>query len=249
MTGIASEERNRDSATAELAVHCRGVTKTYGRGAAQVTALRGIDLEVRAGELMMLVGPSGCGKTTLISCIAGILDHDEGECRVFGQNFKAMPAAAKTRLRGQIIGFVFQSFNLLPTLTIAENAAVPLLINGERRKAAVERARAMLERVGLGARHAAFPRELSGGQQQRVAIARALVHSPRLVVCDEPTSALDHETGRRIMELLRSIALEEGRSLVIVTHDARIFQFADRIAHMDDGMIDRIAGSREELAA
>ena len=184
-------------------------------------ALRGVDLEVRTGELLMLVGPSGCGKTTLISVMAGILDQDEGTCLVFRQDFKRMAQPDKTRYRGQTIGFVFQSFNLIPALTTAENVAVPLLINGMRRREALMRASALLERVGLGNRLQAFPAQLSGGQQQRVATARALVHEPRLVVCDEPTSALDADTGRRVMELLCSVARNADRTLVIVTHDAR----------------------------
>jgi putative ABC transport system ATP-binding protein len=178
-----------------IAVRCRGVTKTYGAGDTAVQALRGIDLDVRTGELMMLVGPSGSGKTTLISVIAGILDHDDGDCRVFGHDFKHMPQRAKTAYRGLNVGFVFQQFNLLPTLNAAENVAVPLLINGVRRREAVRRARSVLERVGLGDRTHSLPAELSGGQQQRVAIARAMVHDPKLIVCDEPTSSLDHETG------------------------------------------------------
>lgn len=220
-----------------VAVKCRGVTKTYDAGGQKVTALRGIDLEVRMGELMMLVGPSGCGKTTLISVIAGILDHDEGDCHVFGQDFKAMPGRHRTKYRGQSIGFVFQQFNLLPTLTAAENVSVPLLINGADRKTAMARARDMLGRVGLGNRTESLPKQLSGGQQQRVAIARALVHNPKLIVCDEPTSALDHDTGHKVMELLREVALGPEQALVIVTHDARIFGFADRIAEMDDGRV------------
>ena len=227
-------------ASAEIAVTCRGVTKTYGSGNASVRALRGIDLEVRRGELMMLVGPSGCGKTTLISVVAGILDHDGGQCAVFGQDLRGMDPGARTRYRGRQIGFVFQAFNLIPALTAMENAAVPLLINGVRRREAMRRAEAMLDRVELGDRAASPPAELSGGQQQRVAIARAMVHDPRLIVCDEPTSALDHETGHRIMELLRTEALTGGRSLIIVTHDARIFGFADRIAKMDDGHIEEV---------
>ena len=151
-----------------LAVYCQGVTKSYGTGNARVMALRGVDLEVRTGELLMLVGPSGCGKTTLISVMAGILDQDEGTCLVFHQNFKQMAQPDKTRYRGQTIGFVFQSFNLIPALTTAENVAVPLLINGVRRREALLRASAMLERVGLGNRRQAFPTQLSGGQQQRV---------------------------------------------------------------------------------
>jgi putative ABC transport system ATP-binding protein len=223
-----------------IAVKCDNVVKTYETGGTKVVALRGIDIEVRSGELLMLVGPSGCGKTTLISVIAGILDHDEGECRVFGNDFKAMRNGERTRYRGHNIGFVFQAFNLLPTLTAAENVAVPLLILGTPRKAAIERAEEALRRVGLGERIGSYPKQLSGGQQQRVAIARALVHGPKLIVCDEPTSALDHETGHKVMELLREVAVGPGRALVIVTHDARIFGFADRIAKMDDGRVVKI---------
>jgi putative ABC transport system ATP-binding protein len=225
------------SAATATAVSARGVTKHFGSGDNRVPALRGVDLEVRTGELLMLVGPSGCGKTTLISVAAGILDHDEGECRVFGEDLKAMGASARTRFRGRNIGFVFQAFNLLPTLTAAENIAIPLLILGQPRRTALPRAEALLARVGLGDRAAALPSQLSGGQQQRVAIARALVHEPRLIVCDEPTSALDHTTGMNVMALLREVALGPERALVIVTHDQRIFSFADRIAHMDDGRI------------
>lgn len=224
-----------------VAIHCRGVTKTYGKGDSAVRALRGVDLDVHVGEMMMLVGPSGCGKTTLISVVAGVLDRDEGECVVLGSDYRRIGAAATTKFRAVNVGFVFQSFNLIPTLTIAENVAVPLLINGVGRREAIARAGAVLERVGLGGRTGDLPSKLSGGQQQRVAISRALVHSPRLLVCDEPTSALDHATGIRIMELLRELASDQNLSLVVVTHDARIFEFADRIAEMDDGRIVRIS--------
>jgi putative ABC transport system ATP-binding protein len=233
----------------DLAVRCDDVVKTYGSGSSKVTALRGVDLDVKIGELLMLVGPSGCGKTTLISVIAGILDRDSGDCRVYARDWQQMSTSQKTRTRGQTIGFVFQAFNLLPTLTAAENAAIPLLINGVKRVEAVDRARAMLDRVGLGDRGHSLPSQLSGGQQQRVAIARALVHNPKLIVCDEPTSALDHETGHRVMEMLREVALASGRALMIVTHDARIFEFADRIARMDDGRIISIATSRDDVKA
>jgi putative ABC transport system ATP-binding protein len=221
----------------ELAVHLTGVTKSYGSGDSKVTALRGVDLDVAPDELLMLVGPSGCGKTTLISVVAGILDQDSGECRVFGQDLLAMRDRDRVRFRGDNIGFVFQSFNLLPTLTAAENVAVPLLIRGVSRREAVDRASDVLKRVGLGDRGRSLPSQLSGGQQQRVAIARSLVHNPRLIVCDEPTSALDHQTGHKVMELFRQVAMGDGRSLIIVTHDSRIFEFADRIATMDDGRI------------
>jgi putative ABC transport system ATP-binding protein len=231
----------------DIAVRCRGITKTYGAGTSKVTALRGIDLDVTTDELLMLVGPSGCGKTTLISVIAGILDQNDGECIVFGNDFKNMSQSQKTRKRGELIGFVFQAFNLLPTLTATENVAIPLLLNGVRRPEAMDRAYDMLKRVGLEERTKSMPSQMSGGQQQRVAIARALVHQPRLIVCDEPTSALDHETGHRVMELLRDVALGENRALVIVTHDARIFSFADRIAKMDDGHITKVVTDASEL--
>ena len=224
--------------TNDVAVHCRGVTKTYGEGSAAVQALRGIDLDVRLGELMMLVGPSGCGKTTLISVIAGVLDRDGGECEVFHEDYQRLPDHETVRFRGQNIGFVFQAYNLIPTLTAAENVAAPLLINGRKRPEAVDRASAVLKQVGFDDRMMqSSPVDLSGGQQQRVAIARAMVHNPRLIVCDEPTSALDHETGHHVMEVLRNVALGPDRALVVVTHDARIFEFGDRIARMDDGHI------------
>jgi putative ABC transport system ATP-binding protein len=222
---------------ANTAVHCRGVTKTYGTGDARVMALRGIDLDVRRGELLMLVGPSGCGKTTLISVIAAILKQDSGNCEVLGQDLTSMDQNERTRFRGVSIGFVFQLFNLLPALNAVENVSVPLLINGVSRKNAETRASEILAEVDLGTRLGALPTQLSGGQQQRVAIARALVHDPKLIVCDEPTSSLDHETGRSVMNVLRGIAKSPDRALIVVTHDPRIFEFADRIAHMDDGKI------------
>ncbi len=232
---------------ATATVRCVGVKKTYHAGGQDVHALRGIDLDVYPGELMMLVGPSGCGKTTLISVIAGILDRDDGECDVFGADYAEMSSGQVTSFRAGNIGFVFQQFNLLPTLTAAENVSVPLLINGMNRRAALEKAGQMLGRVGLGERVNSLPSRLSGGQQQRVAIARALVHEPRLLVCDEPTSALDHQTGHTVMEILRDLALRDGRSVVIVTHDSRIFGFGDRIAHMDDGRILSIEPGKSAL--
>ncbi len=238
---------DEETSTKAVAVHCKGITKAYGSGSEVVNALNGINLEVRTGELTMLVGPSGCGKTTLISIMAGILDQDEGDCVLFGKNFKSMSDLEKTRYRGEQVGFVFQSFNLIPTLTAAENVAVPLLIRRIGRKTAVEKAGETLKNVGLGDRRNALPAQLSGGQQQRVAIARSLVHEPRLIVCDEPTSALDHETGFRIMELLQYAALCADRALVIVTHDPRIFDFADRIAKMDDGRIVEVFNSPQDM--
>jgi putative ABC transport system ATP-binding protein len=227
-------------AATAAAVHCRGLVKTYGRGEQSVQALRGVDLDVAAGELLLLVGPSGCGKTTLLSVLAGTLQADAGRFTVFGDDVQAMTDGVRTRWRSRNVGFVFQSYNLIPTLTAAENVAIPCLLLGRPRREALARARDALAGVGLAERATSRPGELSGGQQQRVAIARALVHEPRLVVCDEPTAALDHGTGQRVMELLRGVARQRDRSLLVVTHDARIFPFADRIAHMDDGRVERI---------
>ncbi|MCC7084765.1 MAG: ABC transporter ATP-binding protein [Pirellulales bacterium] len=220
-----------------LAVRCRGVTKQFGRGNTAVMALRGVDFDVWLGEMTLLVGPSGCGKTTLLSVIAGILDPTDGEVTVLGSDVTMLSNGQKVRFRGENIGFVFQQYNLLPALTSAENVAVPLIIAGWSRRAAVRLAAERLDEVGLGERIHSLPDELSGGQQQRVAIARALVHEPRLIVCDEPTAALDSENGHRIMELLRAVAVQPDRSVIVVTHDNRVFDFGDRVAHMDDGHI------------
>ena len=194
-------------------VRCIDLTKTYGTGSTAVRALRGINLEVHTGELMMLVGPSGCGKTTLISVIAGVLGRDGGECSVLNRDYTRMSPDDITRFRAQNIGFVFQAWNLIPALTAAENVAVPLIINGAKNRAAIERASQMLRKVGFDNRMMqSFPQDLSGGQQQRIAIARSLVHNPKLIVCDEPTSALDSETGRKVMELMRELAAGDERA-------------------------------------
>ncbi len=224
-----------------IAVRCENLTKIYDTGEQKVTALNHVNLNILLGELMMLVGPSGCGKTTLISVIAGILDQNEGLCELFGENLLTMKSKDKLRFRATQIGFVFQAFNLLPSLNAAENVSVPLIINGEKRDVAKRKAIDVLERVGLGDRWKSFPSQLSGGQQQRVAIARALIHSPRLIVCDEPTSALDHASGHNVMNLLKEVAVHKDRALVIVSHDSRIFSFADCIAEMDDGHIVKIS--------
>lgn len=235
-----------NTGNSKLAVRCRAVTKSYGAGEASVMALRGVNLEAYRGELLMIVGPSGCGKTTLISVIAGILDQDSGECEVFGRDFKQMDRKERARVRGASIGFVFQLFNLLPALNALENVSIPLLLKGMSRKQAEARAEEVLDEVKLGSRVDALPGKLSGGQQQRVAIARALVHSPKLIVCDEPTSNLDHVTGHSVMELFREVAKSADRALIVVTHDPRIYEFADRIARMDDGRITEVLDGRNK---
>ena len=237
-----------DEVAARASVRCENVTKTFGTGRTAVHALRGVNLEVRMGELMMLVGPSGSGKTTLISILAGVLARDGGDCSVLDHDYGKMSSDDTTRFRGRNIGFVFQAWNLIPTLTAVENVAVPLIILGTPRHTAIKQASEMLRKVGLDDRMMqSVPLDLSGGQQQRVAIARSLVHNPRLIVCDEPTSALDSETGRKVMELMRRLAVGNDRALIVVTHDARIFDFADRIARMDDGVITRMLDSPQEL--
>jgi putative ABC transport system ATP-binding protein len=227
-------------ATPALAVSCRNLTKEFGDGDARVLALRGVDLDVYPGEITLLVGPSGCGKTTLLSVIAGILEPTAGTVAVLGEDLVRLGGRRKVNFRGRNIGFVFQQYNLLPALTAAENAAVPLVIAGVPKREAVARAASLLEALDLGQRAHALPAQLSGGQQQRVAIARALVHEPRLLVCDEPTSALDAQSGQTIMELLRKVALQPDRAVMVVTHDSRVFRFGDRIVYMNDGRIVRV---------
>jgi putative ABC transport system ATP-binding protein len=229
--------------TTESAVRCLQVTKEFGDGDSRIRVLHGIDLEIPPGELSLLVGPSGCGKTTLISIIAGLLDATSGTVDVLGEELTAMRGSHKVRFRGSNIGFVFQQYNLLPALTAAENAAVPLLIAGWERRKAVRQAGEMLERVGLGAKLKSLPNQLSGGQQQRVAIARALVHEPRLLVCDEPTAALDAQSGQTVLELIRTVAVQPERAVIVVTHDSRIFHFGNRMISMGDGRIEDVKTS------
>ena len=223
-----------------LAVHVRAVTKTFGSGEAAVPALKGVDFDARQGELLMIVGPSGCGKTTLLSVIAGTLNFDGGEIDVFGSPLHQMKPRHITEFRKRHVGFIFQQFNLIPTLSCIENVSVPLLINGVSRRLAEQKAAAMLEQMGLPGRGHERPTNLSGGQQQRVAIARALVHEPRLVICDEPTSALDKDTGGHIMDLLCAVARHPARCVIVVTHDNRIFKYADRLTEMEDGRVQRV---------
>jgi len=226
-----------------IAVQVRGLVKSFGSGETTVTVLKGIDLDVYFGELLLLVGESGGGKTTLLSAIAGILDIDAGDLDVLGASLTNMSPGTRTRFRGLTMGFIYQQFNLLPALTAAENVAIPLLIQGTRKKEAISRGRLMLERVGLGDRTEFLPRNLSGGQQQRVAIA------PQLLVCDEPTAALDGPNGQKIMELIRDVGRAPDRCVIVVTHDSRIFQFGDRMAELTDGRIVGIHPIQREATA
>jgi len=224
-----------------IAAWARDVVMEFDGASGPVRVLHQASLEVPAGGLTLLVGPSGCGKTTLLSVLSGTLAATSGEVEVMGERLSALDDAARVRLRRRRIGFIFQQYNLLPSLTVAENAAIPLVTAGMRLSEATRRAVPVLERLGLAAHLDRLPRQLSGGQQQRVAIARALIHEPSLVVCDEPTAALDAKTGQTVMELLRSVATSPDRAVLIVTHDSRIHGFADRIVEMEDG---RVLGER-----
>jgi putative ABC transport system ATP-binding protein len=220
-----------------IAVKTRDLRKEFGQGAARVQALRGVEFEAFQGQLTFLVGPSGCGKTTLISVIAGLLNSSGGEVELFDQNIEKFSATERILFRRKNLGFVYQQYNLLPALTAAENAAVPLLAAGVRWRKAVDLAKSVLVKLGMATRLGTLPNKLSGGEQQRVALARALVHEPRLILCDEPTAALDHATGESVMELLAENAVHPERAVIVVTHDTRVFHHADAIAHMDDGRI------------
>jgi putative ABC transport system ATP-binding protein len=223
--------------TSAPAVLCRDLTKDFGSNEQRVRVLRGVDFEAAYGEITLLVGPSGCGKTTLLCLIAGLLNKTDGHIEVLGTDIDQLSGSESVLFRRQNLGFVFQQYNLLPALTAAENAAVPLVAAGVKRATALQKAVAILEQLNMGHRAHAKPNELSGGQQQRVAIARALIHGPRLLVCDEPTAALDAESGHSVMELLRQTAVRADRAVIVVTHDSRVFHFGDRIAYMNDGQI------------
>lgn len=220
-----------------IAASARAITKSFGTGTARIEVLHDIDIDAYESEILMLLGPSGCGKTTLISILAGTLTADRGELRVLDEPLHTMKKSAITRFRARNIGFIFQQFNLIPTISCEENAAVPLLIQGMSLSKALPHARKSLDQVGLSEHMKKRPNQLSGGQQQRVAIARALVHNPRLIISDEPTAALDAENGQRVMEIFRELMRQPGRCAIVVTHDHRILQYSDRIATMNDGRI------------
>ena len=220
-----------------VAVRVEKVVKTFPNGDSPTYALHDASFEALSGQLTMIVGPSGCGKTTLLSVICGTMRTDSGSIEVFGQNIGGMSDSEVTAFRSKNVGFIFQQFNLIPTLTLVENASVPLILQGWSYRKAEEKAASVLENLGLGNRIRSFPKQLSGGQQQRVAIARALVHEPRLIICDEPTASLDAKTGHHALELLKQSACRPDRCVIVVTHDSRIFSFADWIAEMEDGRV------------
>jgi len=224
--------------TRHPAVSVRDLSKRYASGASSHWALKGIDLDVDPGELMLLMGPSGSGKTTLLSIMGCVIRPTGGTVRIGEHDVTAMPEAQLPAVRLSQIGFVFQAFNLFPTLTAGENVGLALDLKGIRGKAARRRAEELLDAVGLLDRFDQYPADLSGGQKQRVAIARALAHDPPIVLADEPTAALDSESGRLIMQMLRDFAHQRRRAIVIVTHDSRTLHYADRIVHIQDGRLD-----------
>ena len=211
-----------------IAASARSITKSFGSGTARIEVLHGIDIDAYESEILMLLGPSGCGKTTLISILAGTLTPDRGELRVLGEPLDRMKKSAITRFRAHNIGFIFQQFNLIPTISCEENAAVPLLIQGMSLSKALPHARKSLDQVGLSEHMKKRPNQLSGGQQQRVAIARALVHRPALILADEPTGNLDPETADSIMQLLRAEIKASGASAIMVTHSHAAAEQADQ---------------------
>ena len=235
-----------DTASLQPILSARGVTKTYRTGSREVAALRGVDLDVHAGELVMVMGPSGNGKTTLLNCLSGLDDIDAGTVTVDGKDLFGMSDAERTRHRAQRMGFIFQAFNLIPVLSAAENVELPLLVTGIAPKVARERSHEMLDRVGLANRGHHRPGELSGGEQQRVTVARALVARPALIWADEPTGALDSKTAGEIVELLHEVHAA-GQTLVVVTHDESLGRSGQRLVEVRDGLVVGDQTARELL--
>ena len=236
-----------DTTSPQPILSARGVIKTYRTGSREVAALRGVDLDVHAGELVMVMGPSGNGKTTLLNCLSGLDDIDEGSVTVDGKDLFGMSDAERTRHRAQRMGFIFQAFNLIPVLSAAENVELPLLVTGVAPKVARERSHEMLDRVGLADRGHHRPGELSGGEQQRVTVARALVARPALIWADEPTGALDSRTAGEIVELLYEVHAA-GQTLVVVTHDESLGRSGQRLVEVRDGLVVGDQTAARELA-
>ncbi len=220
-------------------IRAKQLSKVYREGATELRALHEVDLEVRSGQLTLLMGPSGSGKTTLLSILGCILRASHGRLELLGEDVTSLPEKELPRIRRDALGFVFQGFNLFPTLTAAENVALALDVRGVRGAPARKRGEELLAEVGLAQKTRSFPADLSGGQKQRVAIARALAGDPPILLADEPTAALDSTSGRTVIDLLQRLAREHGRAVVMVTHDPRVLSFGDRIIHLEDGKIVR----------
>lgn len=221
-----------------ITVQCKGIKKSYGKEENKTVALRGIDLEIKDNQLTFLVGPSGSGKTTLLSIIHTILTPDEGDLVILGQPVNKMNEVQKAHFRNENIGVVFQALYLIPTLTTLENVILPLIIRGVDESAAKEKGTLILRKLHIEDKSNAPPTHLSRGQQHRVAIARALITDPKIIMCDEPTSALDQENGHALMKILQDLASLDGRTVFIITHDQRIFSFADQLININDGLIE-----------
>ena len=223
------------------AISVCNVTKVYVEGPNQIPVLHGVDFDVHPGEVVLLMGPSGSGKTTLLSIMGCILRATSGSVKIAGREVATLPEPELPAVRLKNIGFIFQGFNLFPTLTVGENVELALDLKGVRGAKARVESRRLLDQVGLAPKYDAFPSDLSGGQKQRVAVARALSGSPGVILADEPTAALDSQSGRNVMEMMRDLAHKHGRGVVVVTHDSRVLEFGDRIVHMEDGRIAEVA--------
>lgn len=221
----------------KITIECKNISKSFTNGSKTISVLTNVNLIAHEAELIMLMGPSGSGKTTLISIIGGILEQDSGECLVLGKPINQLPEKERTIFRGENIGFMFQNFTLVPTLTVRENAAIPLLCLNNDYQYAYDKAAQMLTEIGLGNQLDKKPTQLSGGEQQRVAIARACIHNPKIILCDEPTGFLDHERGKQIMQILKNLTINNRCTIIVVTHDHRILDFADSIIEIEDGTI------------
>ncbi|MEM9495212.1 MAG: ABC transporter ATP-binding protein [Pseudomonadota bacterium] len=219
------------------AITCRDIVMRFQEGDESHLVLDNITLDIDPGRLTMIAGPSGCGKTTLLSILGGALKPTSGDVCVFGEHLAKLSGGAMARFRRSHVGFIFQQYNLVPALTAVENAAMPLIIAGTPAHQAFKAARRELARLGLEKYADRLPKKLSGGQQQRVAIARALTHGPRLVICDEPTAALDSKSGEAVMAILGDLSKDESRAVLVVTHDQRVFSFADRLIELEDGRV------------
>ena len=238
MIGKASEKVEHKEGVDTLMVEARSVEKDYAAGGVRVRALRGVDLSVPRGEMVAVMGPSGCGKTTLLNCLSGLDEFDGGEVLIGGESISGMSDRRRTRFRAERMGFIFQTYNLIPVLSAVENVELPLLVAGTRPKEAHRRAAAALEMVGVPEQAGKRPNEMSGGQQQRVTVARSLVNDPAIVWADEPTGALDSETSGEIVDLLVRLNQEQGHTFVLVTHDASVAARAHRTIRMRDGLIE-----------
>ena len=229
----------------EHPIAVRELTKIFGDGPTAFRALDSVDLEVERGEVMLLMGPSGSGKTTLVSILGCILRPTSGSVKILGEEVTRLSEKQLPKVRLENIGFIFQSFNLFPTLTAGENVELALDLKGQRGPAAKRRARGLLEQVGMGPKYDSFPADLSGGEKQRVAIARAVATEPQVILADEPTAALDSHSGRTIVVMLRELAHRQNRAVVIVTHDSRVLEFGDRVVHIEDGRISSDSSAAE----